>query len=259
MTSTDPEVIRHQIEQTRSNLSANVNTLADTVNPVHAAKRKTARARIAMRRVKDRVMGTATAGPRYGPATYGTSSAGAWAGASAPPAAGSGGSGVRGAVSNVGNKVSDLGSTVGNTMSDVGSTVGNTMSDVGSTMSDVGSTVSNAVSEAPQVIRSQAQGNPLAAGLIAFGVGWLVGSLLPATEPEQQAAAKVKETAGPAVTGLAKETAGQLKEPAQQAVESVRETATDAAATVREEGKSGAQDVAGTAQDAKETVQAQRS
>ena len=30
------------------------------------------------------------------------------------------------------------------------------------------------------------QGNPLTAGLIAFGAGWLLASLLPATEPEQR-------------------------------------------------------------------------
>jgi ElaB/YqjD/DUF883 family membrane-anchored ribosome-binding protein len=224
MTSSDPEVIRQQIEQTRSNLSTDVNTLADTVNPVQAAKRRTASARFAVTRFKDRVMGSASQ------TTYGASSAMSGAGSSAR-------------------------STVGGAMSNVSDAASN----VGDKMSDVGSTVGSAVSEAPQVIRSQAQGNPLAAGLIALGVGWLVGSLLPASEPEQQAATRLKETAAPAVAGLAKETAGQLREPAQQAVESVKDTAAGAATTVKEEGKSAAQDVAGTAQDAKETVRAQRS
>ena len=39
MTS-DPDQIREQIEQTRTSLSEDVNTLADTVNPAHVAKRK---------------------------------------------------------------------------------------------------------------------------------------------------------------------------------------------------------------------------
>ena len=38
--SNDPDQIREQIERTRADLSSNVNTLADTVNPAHAAKRQ---------------------------------------------------------------------------------------------------------------------------------------------------------------------------------------------------------------------------
>ena len=37
MTS-DPDQIREQIEETRTSLSQDVNTLANTVNPAHAAK-----------------------------------------------------------------------------------------------------------------------------------------------------------------------------------------------------------------------------
>jgi hypothetical protein len=51
MTS-DPDQIREQIEQTRTSLSEDVNTLADTVNPAHLAKRKAASARSAVRGVK---------------------------------------------------------------------------------------------------------------------------------------------------------------------------------------------------------------
>ena len=47
------------------------------------------------------------------------------------------------------------------------------------------------VQQAPQVARTQVQGNPLAAGLIAFGLGLLVASIIPASEPERQMAAKV--------------------------------------------------------------------
>jgi hypothetical protein len=36
-----------------------------------------------------------------------------------------------------------------------------------------------------------------AAGLIAFGTGWLIASLIPTTEREQQAAVKAKESAAP--------------------------------------------------------------
>ena len=55
----------------------------------------------------------------------------------------------------------------------------------------------SAVTGAPAQLTSQARGNPLAAGLIAFGVGLLAGSLLPTSAAEQQAATKVKDAATP--------------------------------------------------------------
>jgi ElaB/YqjD/DUF883 family membrane-anchored ribosome-binding protein len=107
-------------------------------------------------------------------------------------------------------------------------------------------------------VARKAQGSPIAAGLIAFGAGLLVSSLLPASQAEQQAAEKVKDTAQPLVdelTDTAKEVAGNLKEPAQQAMEEVKSTATDAAATVKDKAGSAADDVRSQAQDSKETVQ----
>ena len=59
MTS-DPDQIREQIEETRASLSEDVNTLADTVNPAHVARRKAASAGAAVRGVKDKIMGTAS-------------------------------------------------------------------------------------------------------------------------------------------------------------------------------------------------------
>jgi hypothetical protein len=115
----------------------------------------------------------------------------------------------------------------------------------------------SAVTGAPAQLGAQARGNPLAAGLIAFGVGALVSSLLPASVAEQQAATKVKQAATPVLSDAAKEVSGNLKEPAQQAVEAVKGSATDAAGTVKDEGTSAAADVKGQAQDAKQTVQQQ--
>lgn len=94
---------------------------------------------------------------------------------------------------------------------------------------------------APGAMRRQTRGNPLAAGLIAFGVGMLAGSLAPATRREEQLAERVKEQAQPLAeqAGAAvKEIAGNLQEPAKEAVDSVRESAKDAADTVRDEATS---------------------
>ena len=115
---------------------------------------------------------------------------------------------------------------------------------------------------APTAARQKTQGNPLAAGLIAFGTGWLISSLLPASEKEKQAASTVKDKASEhsdTLTAPLKEAAGNAKEnlqgPAQDAVASVKGTAADAASTVKDEAAHAKDDVAGSAQHAKDEVQ----
>jgi gas vesicle protein len=131
-------------------------------------------------------------------------------------------------------------------------------SDAADTGQRVAGSIGDTVSDAPTAVTRKAQGSPIAAGLIAFGAGLLVSSLLPASRVEQQTAEKIKDTAQPMVgdlTDTAKEVAGNLKEPAQQAMEEVKSTATDAAATVKDEATSAADDVKSQAQDSKDTVQ----
>ncbi len=120
------------------------------------------------------------------------------------------------------------------------------------------SSAQDAVTGAPGQVKEQTRGNPMAAGAIAFGLGVLVSSLFPASKPEAQAAAAVKEQAQPLVdqvTDAAKDAAGNLQEPAQQAVESIKSTAGEAVNAVKNEGASAADDVRSQAQDAKDTVQ----
>src|SRR4051794_757633 len=50
-------------------------------------------------------------------------------------------------------------------------------------------TAKDAVTGAPTMVRERTEGNPFAAGLIAFGAGLLVAALLPASEREREAAA----------------------------------------------------------------------
>ena len=121
-----------------------------------------------------------------------------------------------------------------------------------------------AVQQAPDQVIRQTQGNPLAAGLIAFGVGWLVSSLLPTSEKEKQLASQaesaVREHSQPLVDQakqVAQEAAENLKPAAQEAVESVKATAQDGVQTVKAEGQSAAQDVKGQAQDSRQSVQSQ--
>jgi hypothetical protein len=117
---------------------------------------------------------------------------------------------------------------------------------VASTASDAAGGVQHAVAQAPQAVRSQTRGNPLAAGLVAFGLGAVIGSLVPSTEKERRLADQAKDAAQP-LAAKAKEAGQQvvedLKEPAQDAVQSVKETARDAASEVKDEAKGQAQEV----------------
>ena len=70
------------------------------------------------------------------------------------------------------------------------------------------------MSAAPQALRRSTGGNPLVVGLVAFGVGLVVATLLPETETEQRLAEKVQ----PQLEELAS-TAGQA---AQEVVEAVK-------------------------------------
>jgi len=119
-----------------------------------------------------------------------------------------------------------------------------------STGSDTMHGAADAVTSAPDKARQQARGNPLAAGAVALAAGWLIGSLLPASEKERELASAAKEQAQPLMDeakSMASEAVENLKEPAQEAAQSLKETAQEGVENVRGEGASAAQDVKETA------------
>jgi len=180
-TGSDPDVLRSQIENTRRELGADVDALADKVTPGKIMQRQTDKVRGAVSSVKDTLMGSASH-------------------------AGDNLSGVAGNASGVAHDAVD-----------------------------------------------KAKGNPLAVGLIAFGVGWLASSLLPASTVEKQVAANVKEAAEPLtheVADAAKQVGDNLKQPLTDAADAVKGTATDAAGTVKSEASSSADEVRDTAKHA---------
>src|SRR5687767_805472 len=141
---------------------------------------------------------------------------------------------ARGAVSSVKEKV--MGSAT-DTRSAAGSGLGTAQDKVTS----AASTVADTASSAPQVARQKTQGNPLAAGVIAFGAGWLISSLIPASEKEQRAASAVKDKASEhsdTLTAPLTDAAQGMREPAQQAAEAIKSKASDAASTVKDETRS---------------------
>lgn len=116
-----------------------------------------------------------------------------------------------------------------------------------SAASAAASTVSDAAASAPRATRERVEGNPLAAGLVTFGMAWLISSLLPPSQQEQRLAARAREQlsehAQPVfeeAKGAARQVTDELREPAKEAADSVKARAQEAAGTVKEETTSAA-------------------
>jgi gas vesicle protein len=204
------------IEATRASLSRDIDELTDKVSPARVVDRRKEAARGALSSVRDKVMGAA-------PDLSGVA-------AHVPGVGGSGSSGSSGP--GVGERASGL------------------VSDVSGSVSGLSGSVTSGASGAVDSLGARAQGNPLAAGLVAFGAGMLLSSLLPASEREtrlaSQAVDAAKEHGQPLVEqakSVAAEVGGELKESATESVQQVKETAAESVQTVKAEGQSSAQTV----------------
>jgi ElaB/YqjD/DUF883 family membrane-anchored ribosome-binding protein len=200
----DPNQIRSRIEDTRSNLSADVNALTEKISPGRVVARRVDRTRDALTNMKNKIMGSAET-----------------------------------ATSAVGDKAGSMASGA----------------------ADLASSAADTVTSTPEAARRQTQGNPLAAGLIAFGAGWLVASLMPASRKEQELAMQAKDQLGQQLQPVAEQMkqaasdmADSMREPAQQAVESVKSTAGDAASTMAGESRAAADHVSNRAYEARQNV-----
>lgn len=147
-------------------------------------------------------------------------------------------------------------STVQDKASDLGGNVQEKASQLGSVAGEKAHDAADAVRSAPQAVATQTQGNPIAAGVIAFGVGLLAATLIPVTDAEKRAGQELKDRGEP-LTDKAKEVASDLKDDlggtVQEAAGQLKDTAQDAVQTTRDQAQSSAQD----AKD--QTVQAARS
>jgi gas vesicle protein len=117
------------------------------------------------------------------------------------------------------------------------------------------------VSEVPERLRHEAQGNPLAAGLVAFGLGLLAATTLPESRRERRLARQVQPALEDAARVAADsgrelaedlkprvaESAEHLRERARESVDHVSEQAAASAHAVADEGKGAASAVRETA------------
>jgi gas vesicle protein len=114
------------------------------------------------------------------------------------------------------------------------------------TAHDTAGTVVERAREAPDNVLQQTQGNPLAAGLIAFGGGLLLASLIPPSETEQRVAGEVVDKAQPMRDELQRagqDVADDLRSTAQEGAEQLKQRAAEAVGTVQEDVRTSARSV----------------
>ena len=228
-TSNDPDEIRADIERTRATLSNDVDDLAESVKPKSVAQRQVDKVKDAAGSLKDRVMGSDD--DDYSSSTVGDK---AYAAKDA---------------------VADRAYAAKDAVADKAYAARDTVSEKASDAAD-------AVREAPTTLKRKTQGNPLAAGVIAFGLGMLVSSLIPSSEKERQAVSQLQDNLEPVkqkATEVAQDVGENLRPAAQEAAQSVKSTAQEGVENVKQEGQSAAQDVKDQAQDSKDTVRQQSS
>jgi uncharacterized protein DUF3618 len=204
VTTTNPDQLRREIEETQRGLSSDVNALTEKVTPSRIVQRRVGRARRALTGMKTAIMGAAS-----------------------------------------------------DTTSAASDRMGTAASSVADTVTSAASSAAETMGDAPAAVRRGTQGNPLAAGLIVFGLGWLTASLLPPSKREQEIADQAKEHIVPVARDLPEQLKDRLQEPAEQAVKSIKSTAQDAGSTVAEETRSATGDITGQVYDAKDRVKDQ--
>jgi gas vesicle protein len=228
-TSNDPDEIRADIERTRATLSNDVDDLAESVKPKSVAQRQVDKVKDAAGSLKDRVMGSDD--DDYSSSTVGDK---AYAAKDA---------------------VADRAYAAKDAVTDKAYAARDTVSEKASDAAD-------AVREAPTTLKRKTQGNPLAAGVIAFGLGMLVSSLIPSSEKERRAVSQLQDNLEPVkqkATEVAQDVGENLRPAAQEAAQSVKSTAQEGVENVKQEGQSATQDVKDQAQDSKDTVRQQSS
>jgi len=223
-TSNNPDQIRADIERTRHELGQDVDALAEKVSPTKAVSRQTNRIKDGLVHAKENIMGSPE-GHRLQP------SLGDRAHARADDA--------RASAHEAADQARDR------------------MGRAGDRMSEWADDAQHAMHQAPAQLRGRTAGNPLAAGLIAFGAGLLLSSLIPASRAEQRAAEGLREQAAPLVDE-AKQAARQLREDlepaARDAAGRLKESAAEAASHLKDEGKDTVQDLKAESQDAARQV-----
>jgi len=111
-------------------------------------------------------------------------------------------------------------------------------------LSSIRDTVMGAAPSMPSMpdVQGTTRGNPLAAGLVAFGVGALAAAIFPATRKEAEVAQAAREAVEPMAQEVGKEMAAGMQEHAKEAAEQVKAVATDGAEQVKQAATTATED-----------------
>ena len=257
MSTNDPDELRREIDQTRSNLSYDVNALADEAAPRNIARRQVRRVHSSAMSLRERLFGSdddyeTEYAQVYDPDYYRAGAPGGWQAGYGP--------GPTDYQGDATYQTGGGGNTEGGTLHHAREGVGDVAHQAREGAGDMAHHVRDTAADAPRQIRRKTQGAPLTLGLIAFGVGGLVAAMLPPSAKEREMASTVKQQATPLVDeakSVAKESADHVKPAAQEAVESVKDEARSGAHEVRQEAKEGAGNVRDRASEAKDDVKNQ--
>jgi ElaB/YqjD/DUF883 family membrane-anchored ribosome-binding protein len=135
-----------------------------------------------------------------------------------------------------------------------------TAADTGHAIGETAGGAVDTLKATPDAVVGQTQGNPLAAGAVAFGVGVLLASIFPASAKEKQAAEELMDRVQPLTDELkqaGQEMAEHLKEPAREAVEQVKHVAAEGQQAVTDTVKEVADTSKQSAREATDAVRAE--
>jgi len=160
---------------------------------------------------------------------------------------------VMGSADHARHAASDTTSSAVGTVQEKASQLGDKASHLGDVAGDKAQDAAEAVRNAPREVASQAQGNPIAAGIIAFGVGLLAATLIPVTDSERRAGQQLKER-GSDLTDQVRDVAGELRDDisgtVQQAAGQVKETAREGVQATKQQAREGTDQTRRAAQNA---------
>jgi len=112
---------------------------------------------------------------------------------------------------------------------------------------DLAHTAVDGVTGVPDRVRSGTAGNPLAAGLVAFGLGLVAATLIPSSEKEEELVRQLQpqlERAGGKVGEAGRELVEGLRPELQEAAREVKQEASDAGHRLTTDAKQAVQETA---------------
>jgi gas vesicle protein len=119
-----------------------------------------------------------------------------------------------------------------------------------SSAADTARTMAGKVQHAPEAVSNTTAGNPLAAGLIAFGAGLVLATAFPTTQTEQhlldQAQPQI-DRAKDELRDAGQQLSGDVRDEAKRAIEQTTSSGKEAVSAVADEARSSAQTVSETA------------